>query len=303
MHKAVTFLFLCFLLSIPAFSQSLKKELDKAKQIKLLESTREDVRKILADFEHDDEENEDYIQGFSSKEADIEVLFSRGDCSDIYAYWDVPEWKVTRISISPKETVKAKEFDFSKFKEETNDEESDGFHIYQDEDAGIAFEIDNDEVQSIRFYPPKSKSGFLCANDNVSEILSNQKKFIDAMMNDEGCRWVNHPANVTALDLSAHKIIIGCDNKNNKCPNVGTKISVTTTAVDPENDTIVYNYEVSDGKIIGTGAKVVWDLSGVKAGTYTITAGVDDGCGICGQTKTETVTINECPDCSLKPNQ
>ena len=37
-----------------------------------------------------------------------------------------------------------------------------------------------------------------------------------------------------------------------------------------------------------------WDLSGVAPGTYTITAGVDDGCRICGKTKTRTLTVAEC---------
>jgi hypothetical protein len=45
------------------------------------------------------------------------------------------------------------------------------------------------------------------------------------------------------------------------------------------------------GKIIGEGSKVIWNLNGVQPGSYTITAGVDDGCGICGQTVTKEVTI------------
>jgi hypothetical protein len=69
------------------------------------------------------------------------------------------------------------------------------------------------------------------------------------------------------------------------------KIKVKTVAVDPENDVFTYVYNVSAGRIIVTGANVVWDLTGVGAGTYTITAGVDDGCGICGQTMTKTITI------------
>jgi hypothetical protein len=36
---------------------------------------------------------------------------------------------------------------------------------------------------------------------------------------------------------------------------------------------------------------VKWDLSGVYPGSYTIAAGVDDGCGICGKTQTKTVTV------------
>jgi hypothetical protein len=72
---------------------------------------------------------------------------------------------------------------------------------------------------------------------------------------------------------------------------------VTTTAVDPEGDVLTYNYTVSAGRIVGSGATVSWDLSGVPTGSYTITAGVDDGCGICGKTMTQTVTVRDCPDC------
>ncbi len=35
-------------------------------------------------------------------------------------------------------------------------------------------------------------------------------------------------------------------------------------------------------------------MSGVRPGTYTITVGVDDGCGICGKTQTKTIEVKEC---------
>jgi hypothetical protein len=72
-------------------------------------------------------------------------------------------------------------------------------------------------------------------------------------------------------------------------------IDVATEASDPENDYLTYIYFVSGGRIIGKGKNVVWDLSGVEPGTYKITAGVDDGCGICGKTVTKYVTVIECP--------
>ncbi|MCS6874924.1 MAG: hypothetical protein NZM17_09640 [Pyrinomonadaceae bacterium] len=71
-------------------------------------------------------------------------------------------------------------------------------------------------------------------------------------------------------------------------------VSVRTTAVDPENDVLTYNYTVSGGRIVGQGANVTWDLTGVRPGTYTITVGVDDGCGVCGKTQTRTVEVREC---------
>jgi hypothetical protein len=73
-------------------------------------------------------------------------------------------------------------------------------------------------------------------------------------------------------------------------------VQVTTTAVDPENDVLTYNYTVTGGRIVGQGANVSWDLTGAAPGTYTITAGVDDGCGVCGQTQTRTITVRAC-DC------
>ncbi|HQU84139.1 MAG TPA: hypothetical protein PKY59_13475 [Pyrinomonadaceae bacterium] len=114
---------------------------------------------------------------------------------------------------------------------------------------------------------------------------------------------VNKPANVTAVTLSNNTISLGCPP--GQVPAEGVKcddsrsVSVSTTAVDPENDTLVYNYTVSGGKVNGSGANVSWDLTGVRPGTYTITAGVDDGCGVCGQTKTETVTVKDCPECKV----
>ena len=69
-------------------------------------------------------------------------------------------------------------------------------------------------------------------------------------------------------------------------------IRVQATAADPEGDVLIYNYKVTGGRLVGTGANVTWDLSGVMPGTYTITSGVDDGCGICGETITRTVTVH-----------
>jgi hypothetical protein len=110
----------------------------------------------------------------------------------------------------------------------------------------------------------------------------------------------NIPAVVNSVTLSDSVITLGCapgfKSRSGAC-NDNRTINVTTNASDAENDVLTYNYTVSGGRIVGTGANVQWDLSGAQAGTYTITTGVDDGCGVCGQTKTETVKVEECPDC------
>ncbi|HEY8561302.1 MAG TPA: hypothetical protein VIL74_13075 [Pyrinomonadaceae bacterium] len=108
-------------------------------------------------------------------------------------------------------------------------------------------------------------------------------------------------ANVESVTLSSTEIVIPCapglvPREGTTCPE-GSTITVATRAssTDP-TDVLTYNYTVSGGRIVGSGANVTWDLSGARPGTYTITAGADNGCGVCGTTKTETITVREC-DC------
>lgn len=108
----------------------------------------------------------------------------------------------------------------------------------------------------------------------------------------------NKFADVTNLELSETRVTVPCGPgtrpaEGSNCSD-DMAVNVTTTAVDPENDVLTYNYTVSGGRIVGQGANVSWDLSGVQPGTYTVTAGVDDGCGVCGKTQTRTITVESC---------
>lgn len=71
------------------------------------------------------------------------------------------------------------------------------------------------------------------------------------------------------------------------------QLNVVTKASDPEWDPLTYRYRVTAGKIIGTADKVVWDLTAVAPGTYTVFVGVDDGKGIL-KTKSNKVVVREC---------
>ncbi len=112
---------------------------------------------------------------------------------------------------------------------------------------------------------------------------------------------VNQPANVDSVALGATVITLPCRpglvSRSGACADSSKNISVATRASDPENDVLTYNYTVSGGRVVGTGANVQWDLSSAQAGTYTIVTGVDDGCGVCGKTDTKTIRVEECPDC------
>lgn len=120
-----------------------------------------------------------------------------------------------------------------------------------------------------------------------TKTLSDLVKFEDGIDKIAGTdQWTSqfgwNVGSVVDLFLSANELA-GSSSNN--------QISINTVATDPENDVLTYNYIVSGGKIIGSGARVIWDLTNIPIGTYTITAGVDDGCGVCGKTVTKTVII------------
>ena len=305
MKKIILLLVFNLLMCGFAFAQTPFAELDKVREIRLLESNRKNVKRILKDFEHDKDEDDDYTQSFSTENAEIKVTFSKGNCSEDDEYWNVAEWIVTKVVIIPENDIKVEDFkfDFSNFTKETEDEEYPEDYIYQNEYSGIVFQIEDNEIWKIVLFPSKNNSYLLCENEKANEISSNEKRLVDSILEDgitTGC--VNAPPTVDNVTLSATEIIIGCSDsaENKSCSDSDREISVTTVANDRENDVLTYSYIVSGGKIVGNGAKVIWDLTGVEAGTYTITAGVDDGCGICGPTKTQTVVVKECPDCSPK---
>ncbi len=103
---------------------------------------------------------------------------------------------------------------------------------------------------------------------------------------------------INSIDLSQSEITKPCaegtrPKEGEDCSDDQT-INVRTNATDPEGEVLTYNYTVSGGRVVGSGENVTWDLSGVNEGTYTITATVDDGCGVCAEPKTETVTVRAC---------
>jgi hypothetical protein len=303
MKKISAILF--FILSICgfAFAQDSFPELEIAKEIKLLRSTRSDVKIIMSEFDRDnedDEEREDYNQKFRSEKAVVRVSYSTGDCSEDagiqnYPKWNVPKMTATKIVITFDETTKLKNLGLklSDFKKKLENEENEDTedHVYYNEKAGIIILTDEGEVEKIILHPPKKQIGNLCDNENNSEILSRKTSLVDSIVeSDTYCILKNLPSNVANLDLRTNGIF-GC--RDEKCSDAKKEISVRTTAIDPENDVLTYQYTVTGGKIIGTGWEVIWDLTDVQPGIYGITVGSDDGCGICGETKSQKILVKE----------
>lgn len=311
MKNIITFLFIFSAMCSFVCAQSLYPELEIAKEIKLLKSTRLDVKAIMSEFDSDEEdpdsdedEDEGIVMGeFRSDNAEVRVYYSSGGCSKDADDGDAPEWiatgkTATKVVIVFDDEVKLKDLglDLSGFKkqlqyeDEAEDEDSvlSNDYIYYDEKAGIIVTTNADEVKQIILHPQKE---YLCNNEINSEILSGEKNYLDAISKSViFCRLKNYASNVTNLDLKTNGVF-GC--KDEKCLNAKKEISVTTTANDADGDQLVYNYIVSGGKIDGSGANVIWNLTGVAPGKYTITAGTDDGCGICGETKTQEITLKE----------
>src|SRR5207244_3716082 len=104
-------------------------------------------------------------------------------------------------------------------------------------------------------------------------------------------------ASVTTVTLPCRD---GYHSSSGSCPTSATaSVQLTTTASDPDGDTLLYSYTVTGGRVTGEGANVSWDLSGLGPGTYTASVDVDDGCG-CITSSTTTVTVAACTDCKPK---
>jgi hypothetical protein len=98
---------------------------------------------------------------------------------------------------------------------------------------------------------------------------------------------------ITILNLDETEVGKNCVSADNH--NIlRIKVSAEITS-NSSNEYFLYRYEVSGGKIIGQGKEVIWDLSEMPKGTYTITANVDNGCSLCGKAITKSVSIFDCP--------
>ncbi|MBA2527083.1 MAG: PKD domain-containing protein [Pyrinomonadaceae bacterium] len=76
-------------------------------------------------------------------------------------------------------------------------------------------------------------------------------------------------------------------------PSASREVQLTAQATDPDNDTLLYTWSVTGGRISGEGRAVNWDLSGVNPGTYTSTVEVNDGNQHTANAST-TVTVAVC---------
>jgi hypothetical protein len=85
-------------------------------------------------------------------------------------------------------------------------------------------------------------------------------------------------------------------------PSPSSEVQLTADARDEDNDTLLYTWSVTGGRLSGEGRTVTWDLSGVNPGTYTASVEVNDGNQhVVPATTTVTVGVCECapPPCPV----
>lgn len=316
MNKLFILIVLCLLFCNFTTAQSLRAELEKVKEIKLLESNRDDVRKLFAGYKLEPISSEyfNHTDTFKTIDAEIEFSYSKGKCSDEDSDgYDIEEWKVDSIYISLENPIQLKDariilsnigIKFSKYRKEKVYNNVENLYMYHNKELGMGLEVNKNELQNIIFISNKKYYSLICDKEAAKRLISTNSFFTLPLKRRFIISDVNTVPIVYNLILSLPEITATCNvlnsSENKNCSDGVKFIAVFAWAKDDEGDTLTYNYTFTGGKIIGTGAKVLWDLSDVKPGTYTITAAVDDGCGFCGRTVTKTVTVKQCADC--KPN-
>ena len=171
MQRIAAFLFLIAIICTSAFAQTLSAELDKIKQIKLLESTREDVERILSGYK-----GKHYAVGlsqtFSSKKIEIEVSYTRGDCPDGVDKWNIEKGKVDFIDISFNDPVKFEDLKYnaSDFRKERMPVDKEDAFVYHDKNKGIVFLVEKEKLTSIFLMPSRSQSSLLCNSEESKKL-------------------------------------------------------------------------------------------------------------------------------------
>jgi hypothetical protein len=110
-------------------------------------------------------------------------------------------------------------------------------------------------------------------------------------------------AEIQTVNLDRDEVIIPCPvgdsiRENPYCKD-DMRVNIRATAKSLNNSEFDYYYTVSGGKIIGRGANVIWDLTGVRYGDYTVTVQVGHEYQFSDKTLSKTVKVYECNHCSI----
>lgn len=103
------------------------------------------------------------------------------------------------------------------------------------------------------------------------------------------------------IDLDKTELFHPCRQpfpaKYRTCPD-GMTITISAKLSGRQRRDGEYKYSVSGGKILGTGPKVVWDMTSAMPGTYVVTLTV--GSGATKKTVEKKIHVQECSDCTME---
>jgi hypothetical protein len=110
---------------------------------------------------------------------------------------------------------------------------------------------------------------------------------------------------IEKIELDKEMVVIPCPPTNSlptedslSC-NDNMLVTVKTSVKNAENVSR-YNYSTSGGHIVGKGAIIAWDLSGVRPGNYTITVDIEVSSKNLGKSLTKNIEVKEYV-CCLQP--
>ena len=274
-------LFVLFACCGHLFPQTFLEDRERAKRLKLLEDELQDVIELWSPGSLDIGPKGHF---FYREDSVITLTYASGQCnaeseSEFRSPddWRVPDGKLVEIRLNPKSDIPLGKLPIN-LKTFRKERPYRNYHAYFNKVTGITVFTRGDYVDEVRISPPEDRYSQLCDNKEVRSFYAS-KKFR---------RYPEHKQNVVDFNFPADVLNLEVTPMSDRV----RWFSINTKAADPERDILIYNYLVSGGRIIGVGADVIWDLAGTPAGVYTVTAAVDDGCGICGKYITKSVRVD-----------
>ena len=88
---------------------------------------------------------------------------------------------------------------------------------------------------------------------------------------------------------------LGQHSESPSCSSSG-EVTLIASVASPQNNELLFTWDVTAGRLSSEGRKVTWNLNGVKPGTYTATVEVNDGNQHTANASL-SVTVAACTDC------
>jgi len=282
--KIAVIIVVCFLFTHSVGAQIPIRKFDELLKVEWLKAGTYEVTSILSEFQIDKTDADKTYRTFQSKDLNITVHLTAGACGndDI---WQTDGHKIAAIDIELTDPIALSRinYDLTKWARYSlrSSDTAKGSYFLHNKQLGVAIKVFNDRAEMIYLFPPDPIKAKTCDNE-LGKSYSSGKWIESFVAQHSALIDTDRFPNVVSLELSNYLI--------SKLA-VERKVRVSTVGDDTDNDKIVYTYTVDAGNIIGNGTNVIWDLSGVKSGNYKITAGIDDGCGMCGRTITKELTV------------